>query len=188
MSEEKKAAGATEKKAPKKKKEAADAPALELHFLQPPAGATKTKKRRGQGEGSGMGRTAGRGHKGQKSRSGYSRKVGFEGGQMPLIRRLPKRGFTNIFRTEFAVVNVDRLESLGLKEVTPEILLEKRVIRGLKDGLKVLGNGELKTAVNVRAHAFTKSAKEKIEAAGGSAVIIEAAKPAEEKATAERAE
>ena len=189
MSEEQKAAGAAEKKAPKKKADATDAPALELHFLQPPAGARKkSKKRRGQGEGSGLGRTSGRGHKGQKSRSGYSRRLGFEGGQMPLIRRLPKRGFKNIFRTEFAEVNVERLEALGLKEVTPEILLEKRVIRSLKGGVKVLGNGEIKKAVTVKAHAFSKSAKEKIEKAGGSAVLIETAEPAADKAKAEGTE
>lgn len=186
MSEKQKAAGAAAKKAPKKKSVATEAPALELHSLQPPSGATKNKKRRGQGEGSGLGRTAGRGHKGQRSRSGYSRRLGFEGGQMPLIRRLPKRGFKNIFRREFAEVNVERLEALGLKEVTPEILVEKRVIKALKGGVKILGNGELKSAVTVKAHAFSKSAKEKIEAAGGSAVLIETAEPAADKATAER--
>lgn len=178
-----------EKKAPKKKANSADAPALELHFLQPAPGARKkNKKRRGQGEGSGLGRTAGRGHKGQKSRSGYSRRFGFEGGQMPLVRQMPKRGFTNIFRVEAAEVNVDRLETLGLKEVTPEILLEKGVVKSLKGGVKILGNGEIKKSMTVKAHAFSKSAKEKIEKAGGSVEVIERAGSTADKAKAEGTE
>jgi large subunit ribosomal protein L15 len=170
VSEERKA-GATAKTSAKPAK-AASAPELELHNLQPPKGAVKKRRRLGMGEGTGRGRTAGRGHKGQKSRSGYSRRLGFEGGQMPLIRRVPKRGFTNIFRTEYAEVNVGRLESLGATKVTPELLVEKKVVRKLKDGVKILGGGELKTKMTVKAHAFSKSAQEKIEAAGGSIELI----------------
>ncbi len=155
-------------------KTAAQVPELELHNLHPPKGAVKDRIRRGLGEGSGWGRTAGRGHKGQRSRSGYSRKRGFEGGQMPLSRRLPKRGFTNIFRTEYAEVNVGRLEALaGEKEITPELLMERGVVRKLKDGVKVLGVGEVKSKLKVRAHAFSATAKQKIEAAGGVAEVIE---------------
>lgn len=155
---------------------------LELHTLSPAPGAgSKSRKRRGQGEGSGLGRQSGRGHKGQRSRSGFSSKRGFEGGQMPLLRRLPKRGFYNKFGTEFAVVNLGRLEGLGEKEITPELLLERRVIRSLKDGLKVLGGGEIKSAINLKAHAITKSAEEKIKKAGGSVEIIERKPKAREK-------
>lgn len=157
---------------------------LELHSLSPAPGSVRNRKRRGQGEGSGLGRTSGRGHKGQRSRSGFSRKRGFEGGQMPLVRRIPKRGFHNKFRTEYAVVNLDRLEKLGEKEVTPELLKEKRVVRNMKDGLKILGGGELTKAIKVKAHAVTKSAEEKIKKAGGSVEILERtpAKKTEEKA------
>ena len=126
--------------------------------------------------GTGRGKFSGRGAKGAKSVSGYSRMRGFEGGQMPLHRRLPKRGFTNIFRKEFAVVNVARLESLEGDSFTPERLLELGVIHKLKDGLKILGSGELKRKISVQAHLFSKSAKEKIEAAGGTAETIGAAK------------
>lgn len=182
MSEEQKAGAGKKKaatKAPAKKTAAkakktakVDIPLMELHNLHPPKGAVKKATRRGQGEGSGKGRQAGRGHKGQKSRSGYSRKLGFEGGQMPLIRRIPKRGFHNVFRTEYAEVNVGRLDALGAKEITPELLVEKRLVRKLKDGVKILGNGELKAAVTVKAHAFTASARKKIEDAGGKAEVI----------------
>jgi large subunit ribosomal protein L15 len=175
---EKKAKGAAKKaparKAATKSKAAEQVPQLELHNLHPPAGAVKNHRRRGQGEGSGRGRTAGRGHKGQRSRSGYSGKRGFEGGQMPLSRRLPKRGFTNIFRTELAEINVGRLELLaGEKEITPELLKERGLIKNLRDGVKVLGVGELKSKLKVRAHAFSASARQKIEAAGGVAEVIE---------------
>ncbi len=156
------------------KKSAKAVPELELHDLRPPKGATKNKRRLGQGPGSGRGGTSGRGHKGQKSRSGYSRRHGFEGGQMPLHRRVPKHGFTNIFRTEYAEVNVGRrLAALaGEKEITPELLLERRVVRKIKDGVKVLGHGEIKKALTVRAHAFSAAAREKIEKAGGKAEVI----------------
>lgn len=168
-------AGKTAKKesTPAKKAKVAGSAELELHNLRPPKGAVKKSMRRGQGEGSGKGRQAGRGHKGQKSRSGYSGKLYFEGGQMPLVRRLPKRGFNNIFRTEYAEVNLDRLEALGIKEVSPELLLAKRVIKKLKNGVKILGRGELKTTLTVKAHAFSESARKKIEAAGGKAEVIE---------------
>ncbi len=139
---------------------------MKLHDLSPAAGSTRNRKRLGRGRGSGTGGTAGRGHKGQKSRSGYSRRLGFEGGQMPLIRRIPKRGFTNIFRKEIAVVNVRDLGALE-GEVTPEILVEKGLVRkGLP--VKILGEGELSVALKVQAHRFSRSAREKIEAAGGS--------------------
>jgi len=160
--------------AAKAKKPAVRVPELELHNLCPPAGATKPKRRLGLGPGSGRGRTAGRGHKGQKSRSGYSRKRAFEGGQMPLVRRLPKRGFTNIFRREYSEVNVGRLEALaGEGEITPELLLDRGVISKPRDGVKILGMGELKSAVTVRAHAFSETAKRKIKAAGGKVEVIE---------------
>ena len=158
-------------------KKANEVPVLELHALHPPKGAVKKGKRRGQGEGSGNGRQGGRGHKGQHSRSGFSRKLGFEGGQMPLVRRIPKRGFTNIYRVEFAEVNVDRLEALGEKEITPEVLKSRGVIKNLKNPVKILGNGEIKSAVAVKAHAFSKSAVAKIEAAGGKVEVLSA--PAE---------
>jgi large subunit ribosomal protein L15 len=140
--------------------------------LKPPAGQKHKKQRVGQGMGTGRGKYSGRGAKGAKSVSGYSRMRGFEGGQMPLHRRLPKRGFTNIFRKEFAVVNVARLETLEGDSFTPERLLELGVIHKLKDGLKILGSGELKRKISVTANVFSKSAKEKIEAAGGTAEVI----------------
>ena len=141
---------------------------MKLHELSPAKGSTKTKKRVGRGPGSGLGKTAGRGHKGQRSRSGFSQRLGFEGGQMPLIRRLPKRGFTNIFRQEVATVNVYQLEALeGVEEVTPELLLDRGMVRrGLP--VKILGNGELSRKLTVRAHKFSASARRKIEEAGGS--------------------
>lgn len=139
---------------------------MKLHDLKPAAGSTKSPKRVGRGRGSGNGKTAGRGHKGQKSRSGYSRRLGFEGGQMPLIRRVPKRGFTNIFRQEFAVVNLRDLDGFE-GEVNPETLLGKGMVRrGLR--VKILGDGELSAPLVVKAHRFSKSAREKIEKAGGS--------------------
>ena len=142
-----------------------------LSNLRPPKGATSNKKRVGRGMGSGMGKTSTRGHKGQRSRSGSRMMRGFEGGQMPLHRRLPKRGFTNIFRVEYQVVNLDRLAELGEKNITPELLVKS----GLADKnelIKVLGDGELKTALTVQAHKFSKSAQEKIEKAGGKAEVI----------------
>lgn len=147
---------------------------MKLHDLSPAEGSRRARKRVGRGRGSGTGKTAGRGHKGQKSRSGYSRRLGFEGGQMPLIRRVPKRGFTNLFRREYDLVNVrdlDKFEERDLdkfeEEVTPEILASKGLVRK-SSRVKILGNGELETALRVKAHRFSRSAREKIEAAGGS--------------------
>ncbi len=144
-----------------------------LHNLSPAPGSRKKRRRIGRGPGSGLGKTAGRGSKGQKSRSGYSRKMGFEGGQMPLHRRLPKRGFTNIFRKEYAVVNLATLARYDAGEaISPERLMEDGVVKKLGAGLKVLANGELKHALTVRAHKFSKQAQEKIKAAGGSIEVI----------------
>jgi len=122
--------------------------------------------------GSGMGKTSTRGHKGQRSRSGSRIMRGFEGGQMPLHRRLPKRGFTNIFKTEYEVVNLERLASLGESEITPELLRKAGVVSSRKSLVKVLGQGELSSAITVRAHKFSKSAQEKIEKAGGKVEVV----------------
>lgn len=146
---------------------------MRLEELKPAAGATKKVKRVGRGFGSGSGKTSGKGHKGQKARSGGVKGAGFEGGQMPLQRRIPKRGFTNIFRKEYAVVNLKDLETMaGADPVTPETLMQKGLINDMKAGLKVLGMGELKAKLIVRAHKFSKSAVEKIQAAGGKAEVI----------------
>ena len=149
---------------------------MNLSQLKPPAGQKHKKQRVGQGMGTGRGKYSGRGAKGAKSISGYSRMRGFEGGQMPLHRRLPKRGFTNIFKKEFALVNVGRLEALEGDTFTPARLIELGVIHKLKDGLKILGSGELKRKISVQAHVFSKSAQEKIQAAGGTVEVIGAAK------------
>jgi large subunit ribosomal protein L15 len=140
---------------------------MNLSQLHPPAGQRHKRKRLGRGPGSGTGKTAGRGEKGQKSRTGYSRKRGFEGGQMPLVRRLPKRGFHNPFRKEYAIVNLDRLDKLAGDQFNPDILRQQGVVKNVRAGLKILGNGEISRAITVAAHRFTKSAREKIEAAGG---------------------
>jgi len=146
---------------------------MKLHELKPAKGSRRERKRVGRGPGSGTGKTAGRGEKGQKSRSGYSAKRGFEGGQMPLHRRLPKRGFTNLFRTEFRTVNVDRLNRFESgATVTPETLLEVGLLRKGVEAVKILGNGELTVALTVQAHRFTRGAVEKIEKAGGKAEVI----------------
>lgn len=145
--------------------------ALSLNNLKKPDGSTHKKKRVGRGPGSGLGKTAGRGHKGQKSRSGYSRKIGFEGGQMPLHRRLPKRGFTNIFKKQWIEISLAKIDAAfgAGEEVTPEILHERGLIKKAKHDLVVLGNGELTKSLNISAHRFTKAAREKIEKAGGTA-------------------
>ncbi|RMG01152.1 MAG: 50S ribosomal protein L15 [Nitrospirae bacterium] len=147
---------------------------MNIHELKPAPGSRKRNKRVGRGPGSGHGKTSCKGHKGQKSRSGGTKGPGFEGGQMPLQRRLPKRGFSNQpFKKEYAIVNIDRLNALeGVESITPEVLIERGVISRLKDGLKVLGRGELKRAITVKAHAFSESALKKIEAAGGKAEVI----------------
>lgn len=146
---------------------------MNLNSLRPPAGSTKKRKRVGRGPGSGHGKTSGRGEKGQKSRTGYSRRPGFEGGQMPLVRRVPKRGFNNIFRKEFALVNLERLEALEGNEFTPLTLQERGVVGSLRDGLKILAEGEITRAINVSAHKISKAAQQKIEAAGGKVTLIE---------------
>ncbi|MDD3613806.1 MAG: 50S ribosomal protein L15 [Clostridiales bacterium] len=146
---------------------------MKLHDLRPAEGATRTAKRKGRGPGSGLGKTAGRGQKGQKSRSGSGIKPGFEGGQMPLIRRLPKRGFTNIFAKVYSIVNIKDLEVFEADTiVTPELLKEAGLIKKLSDNIKVLGDGELSKKLTVQAHKFSKSAQEKIEALGGRAEVI----------------
>lgn len=146
---------------------------MKLHELRAAEGSTKNRKRRGRGTATGQGKTGGRGMNGQKSRSGGGVRLGFEGGQMPLYRRLPKRGFTNIFGTEYTTINVKELNRFEAgTEVTPEVLAEAGMVKQVKDGIKVLGDGELTVAVTVKAHKFTKSAIEKIEAAGGKAEVI----------------
>jgi large subunit ribosomal protein L15 len=148
---------------------------MDLSNLKPAKGSTKDKKRIGRGEGSGYGGTSTRGHKGQKSRSGYSRKTGFEGGQMPLQRRVPKFGFTNINRKEYKGINVSTLQELAEARKVTEIDLDLLIEAGLarKNSLvKILGNGELKTKLNVKAHAFSKSAVKAIEALEGTAEVI----------------
>ncbi|MGE5646962.1 MAG: 50S ribosomal protein L15 [Acidobacteriota bacterium] len=145
---------------------------MNLSGLKPPAGQKKSKRRIGRGMGSGRGKYSGRGQKGQRSISGFSQMRGFEGGQMPLHRRLPKRGFRNIFKKEYAVINVGRLSQLEGSEFTPERLVELGVIKSLGDGLKVLGTGDVTRPIQVRANLFSKSAAEKIRAAGGAAEVI----------------
>ncbi len=148
--------------------------AIGLNNLRPAEGSTHKKKRVGRGPGSGLGKTAGRGNKGQKSRSGYSGKVGFEGGQMPLQRRLPKRGFTNIFKKQWIEVTLATLERSfeGGESVTPELMHERGVIAKGKRDVVVLGTGEITKALTVSAHRFTKSAREKIERAGGTVNVV----------------
>lgn len=145
---------------------------ITLANLKPAKGAVKKRKRIGRGPGSGLGKTAGRGMNGQKSRSGYSRKRGFEGGQMPLVRRIPKRGFTNIFKERYNVVNVGDLEKSGLDELNIEVLLEKKIIRDKRLKLKILGDGDLSRKIKVTAHKFSKTAVEKIEKSGGEVVVL----------------
>ena len=147
---------------------------MNLSNLRAPKKANSNKKRVGRGMGSGMGKTSTRGHKGQRSRSGSRMMRGFEGGQMPLHRRLPKRGFTNIFKTEYTLLNIDRIASLGQADVTLDTLIAAGLAQN-GDLVKVLGDGELKKKVNVQAHKFSKSAQEKITKAGGKAEIIGAA-------------
>lgn len=149
---------------------------MKLHELRPAeGGGVKAKKRLGRGIGSGTGKTSGKGHKGQNARSGGGVRPGFEGGQMPLFRRLPKRGFTNIFKKEYAVINVSDLNAFeNGAEVTPEILINSGIIKKAKakDGVRILGEGELNVKLTVKAQHFSKSAAEKIEAAGGKAEVI----------------
>ena len=146
--------------------------ALNLSNLRAPKKANENKKRVGRGMGSGMGKTSTRGHKGQGSRSGSSLMRGFEGGQMPLHRRLPKRGFTNIFRTEYTVVNLDRIAELKVAEIGLDDYKKHGLASNKKALIKILGSGELKKAITIHAHKFSKSAAEKIEKAGGKAVVV----------------
>ena len=152
--------------------------AKHLSNLRAPRQANTKRKRVGRGMGSGMGKTSTRGHKGQRSRSGSHMMRGFEGGQMPLHRRLPKRGFTNIFRTEYTIVNLDRIAPLGVGEIGLDDYLKLGLASSKRALIKVLGSGELKKAITVHAHKFSKSAVEKIEKAGGKAVVVGAPVPA----------
>jgi large subunit ribosomal protein L15 len=147
---------------------------LSLNNLRPAKGSTHKKKRLGRGPGTGLGKTAGRGHKGQKSRSGYSSKTGFEGGQMPLHRRLPKRGFTNIFKKQWIEVSLEALDRSfdANTEITPEVMHKRGIIKKAKHDIVVLGNGNISKALKISAHRFTRSAREKIEKAGGAITVI----------------
>jgi len=145
---------------------------MRLDELKPAEGSKKNTKRLGRGAGTGWGRTAGRGEKGAGSRSGNKKRAWFEGGQMPILRRLPKRGFSNDrFKKEFQVVNLSTLEILGIKKIDSSVLVEKGVIKSVYEPVKILGNGELKSAIEVSASAFSKSAVEKIEKAGGKVIV-----------------
>jgi large subunit ribosomal protein L15 len=148
---------------------------MNLSTLKPPAGQTKTRKRIGRGMGSGHGKTSTRGSKGQRAGTGFGQKRGFEGGQMPLHRRLPKRGFTNIFKKEFAIVNLVQLEKAEGDTFTVDSLRQLGLVKKLGEGLKVLGTGTLTKKITVQAHHFSKSALDKIQKAGGTAQVIEAA-------------
>ena len=145
---------------------------LSINTLKPAPGANSKKKRIGRGMGSGHGKTSCRGSKGQKSRSGSKTRSWFEGGQMPLQRRVPKRGFTNIFRREYEIVNLTDLNGLKAKTITPEVLRKAHIIKKRNFRLKVLGEGEVERAMEIQAHAFSKSAVEKLKAAGGKAILI----------------
>lgn len=145
---------------------------MNLYDLSPAKGATRKRKRVGRGPGSGHGKTSTRGMKGQKSITGFSQKKGFEGGQMPLHRRIPKRGFTNIFKKEWQIVNLEDITRLRYEEITPQILEKERLIRDKNGLVKILGKGEIGKAISFKAHAFSKSAREKIEKAGGKVEIL----------------
>ncbi|MBR1820666.1 MAG: 50S ribosomal protein L15 [Clostridia bacterium] len=146
---------------------------MKLHDLKPAVGATTAPKRLGRGTGSGLGKTSGKGHKGAKARSGGGKRPGFEGGQMPLTMRLPKRGFTNKWRVEYATVNVERLNIFEDGEVvSPVELIQAGILKNVQDGVKILGNGEITKKLTVQANKFTATAKEKIEAAGGKVEVF----------------
>ena len=146
---------------------------MKLHDLKPAVGATTAPKRLGRGTGSGLGKTSGKGHKGAKARSGGGKRPGFEGGQMPLTMRLPKRGFTNKWRVEYATVNVERLNIFEDGEVvSPVELIQAGILKNVQDGVKILGNGEITKKLTVQANKFTATAKEKIEAAGGKVEVV----------------
>lgn len=146
---------------------------MKLHELRAAEGATRNRKRRGRGTATGQGKTGGRGMNGQKSRSGGGVRLGFEGGQMPLYRRIPKRGFTNIWKKQWAILNVDDLNTFeDGTEITPELLMERGLAKQVKDGIKILGEGTLEKKLTVKAHKFSKTAVEKIESVGGKAEVI----------------
>ncbi len=146
---------------------------MKLHNMKPAEGARKQRKRVGRGTGSGHGKTSGRGHDGQNARSGGGVRLGFEGGQIPLFQRLPKRGFTNINRKEYAIVNLETLNRFeDGTEVTPELLIESGIVSNAKSGIKILGNGTLEKKITVKAHKFSASAKEAIEKAGGQTEVV----------------
>jgi large subunit ribosomal protein L15 len=146
---------------------------VKIADLSPADGSKKKKKRVGRGIGSGHGKTSCKGHKGQKARSGGTRRPGFEGGQMPLQRRLPKRGFKNIFKIEFAIVNLKDINKIeGVDVITPEVLIEKGIVKDMKDGIKILGGGELQKPFTIKADAFSASASAKITAAGGRVEVL----------------
>lgn len=147
---------------------------MKLHNLKPAEGSSRESVRKGRGTGSGLGKTAGRGHKGQKARAGGGKGPYFEGGQTPMQRRLPKRGFTNIFKLEYVVINLKQLDEhfKAGTVVTPEILVESGLVDNVRDGVKILGNGEITKALTVKAHGFSKAAAEKIAAAGGQVEVI----------------
>jgi large subunit ribosomal protein L15 len=145
---------------------------MKLSELHPAAGSKKNKRRVGRGPGSGRGKTSGRGTKGQKSISGYSRKLGFEGGQMPLVRRVPKRGFTNIFKKEYRVLNLDRINGIDKDTVNLKDLVDAGLIKNESETVKILGDGEIDSAKTIHAHTFSASARKKIEDAGGKAILI----------------
>ena len=145
---------------------------MKLNSLSPINGSTKSRKRVGRGHGSGLGKSAGRGDKGAGQRSGFKRRAWFEGGQMPLARRLPMRGFHNLFKKDFQIVNINRIEALGMKEVNAQILKENGLIRSALKPVKILGNGDIKSKIDITATVFSQSAKEKIEKAGGTATVL----------------
>jgi large subunit ribosomal protein L15 len=148
---------------------------MKIHELKPAEGSKRKPKRIGRGLGSGHGRTSTKGHKGQKARSGGAKGPGFEGGQMPLQRRIPKRGFTNApFKKEYSIVNLEDLNKIieNVDVITPEILLEKGIIKKIKDGVKILGNGDIKKSINIKTHAISKSARQKIESKGGKVEVL----------------
>lgn len=147
---------------------------MRLHNLKPAPGSKRKPERKGRGVGSGLGKTAGRGHKGQKARSGGGKGAYFEGGQTPIQRRLPKRGFTNIFKKEYVIINVQQLEQRFAEGtvVTPEVLVESGLVKNVREGIRILGKGEISKALTVKAHGFSKAATEKIVAAGGQVEVI----------------
>ena len=145
---------------------------MKLNSLLPINGSTKSRKRVGRGHGSGLGKSAGRGDKGAGHRSGFKRRAWFEGGQMPLARRLPMRGFNNLFKKDFQIVNINRIEALGMKEVNAQILKENGLIRSALKPVKILGNGDIKSKIDITATIFSQSAKQKIEKAGGTATVL----------------